>query len=285
MPELPEVQTIVNQLNKKVRGMTIADVWTDKKKLFRNSSFKNFKESVKNRKILKIERRGKHIIIYLDKNLIILVHLKMTGHFLFGKWEIRNKKIIPLKENPLMDDKYIHAIFYFKNGWQLAFSDLRQFGRIEVYSQKEFDKLETINELGIEPLSSSFTLKAFQKILKRRKINIKKAIMDQKSIAGIGNIYASEILFKAGISPKRSTESLLADEIKNLFSSIKFILKKGLALNGDSVSDYRQLNGEKGGYQNYAKVYRKKECPVCRKLIKYIKIDQRGTYYCPNCQK
>ncbi|MDD4358592.1 MAG: bifunctional DNA-formamidopyrimidine glycosylase/DNA-(apurinic or apyrimidinic site) lyase [Candidatus Pacebacteria bacterium] len=290
MPELPEVQTIVNELNEKVKEKIIEDAWTDKENLIRNVSFTKFKKKITGKKIIEAKRRAKYIIIELSEGYVLLVHLKMTGHFLLGKWEIENNKVKAIVEGPIKEDKYndyIHIIFYLNTGEELAFSDLRQFGRIELYTKEEFANLKEINNLGIEPLGEEFTLKRFENIVKSSKTNIKKLLMDQEKIAGIGNIYASEILFQAKVNPKRNTSTLEDNEIKNIHNSIFAILNKALELKGDSMSDYRRTGGEKGDYQNYAKVYEKKgqKCPDCEGIIEYAKINQRGTYYCPKCQK
>ncbi|MDD4661726.1 MAG: bifunctional DNA-formamidopyrimidine glycosylase/DNA-(apurinic or apyrimidinic site) lyase [Candidatus Pacebacteria bacterium] len=286
MPELPEVQTIVNELNEKIKGKVIKDVWVGKEKLIKNFSVDKLKE----KKILKVSRRAKYIIIELSDNYILLVHLKMTGHFLLGKWKIENKESVPLIEGPIKDDpynSYVHIIFYLDSGEELGFSDLRQFGKMELYKKDEILNLKEIKELGPEPFSEEFTLDYFQKIVKGKKTDIKKLLMDQEKIAGIGNIYGSEILFLAKVNPQRKTETLSDKEIENIFNAIKIILKRGLELKGTSMSDYRRLEGGKGNYQSEVLVYGRKglKCRDCNELIKYVKIGARGTFYCPNCQK
>ena len=290
MPELPEVQTIVNELNENIKRKVIKDVWTNKESLVRNISFTKFKEIIKDKKIIDIKRRAKYIIIELSNNYILLVHLKMTGHFLLGKWKIEKGKAIPIIEGPIKDDnfnQYVHIIFYLDNDEELGFSDLRQFGKVELYTKEEFKNIKEINNLGVEPLTNEFTLDCFKKIVRNKKTNIKKLLMDQEKIAGIGNVYASEILFLAKVNPLRSTETLTDEELKEIYNAINTILNKALKLMGNSISDYRRTSGEKGNYQNHTLVYGKKgkKCPDCEGVIKYVKIAQRGTFYCPLCQK
>ena len=290
MPELPEVQTIVDELNKKIKGESVKNIWTNKENLFRNISFEKFKKGIKNKKILKVKRRAKYIIIELSDDYILLVHLKMTGHFLLGNWEIKKDEIISLEEGAIKEDKYnnhIHIIFDLSNKKQLAFSDLRQFGEIELYKKQAFKELTKINKLGIEPLSKKFSFKKFKEIIKKRKTNIKKVLMDQEKIAGIGNIYASEILFLAKVNPKRNTENLEEKEIKSIYKAILKVLEKALKCKGVSISDYRRISGEKGTYQDCIMVYNRRgeKCLNCGAIIEYININQRGTYYCPRCQK
>lgn len=290
MPELPEVETIVNELNENVIGEEFENIWTDKEKIIRNLSFENFKKNIKSKVINKVERKGKYIIFNLTEDFYLLIHLKMTGHLLLGKWKIKDDKVLSEKKGAMTEDSYnsyVHLIFNFKSKKQLAFSDLRQFGRVELYTKTEFLNLKTINKLGIDPTSLNFDFKYFEKLLKDKSKNIKIFLMDQEEIAGIGNIYASEILFFSKINPQRKTDSLTKKEKENLFNAIKTILKKAIKLKGDSMSDYRRLNGEKGGYQNCSLVYGRKgeKCLNCDNKIEYIKIGQRGTYFCSKCQK
>jgi len=286
MPELPEVQTIVNELNEKIAKKTIKDVWVGKEKLIKNFSAQELKE----KKIIEVQRRAKYIVIELSDDYILLVHLKMTGHFLLGKWKIENNQSISIIEGPIKDDpynNYVHIIFYLDSGEELGFSDLRQFGKIELYTKKEFENLKEINELGPEPFSEQFTLDYFEKIIKSSKTNIKKLLLEQEKIAGIGNIYSSEILFFSKINPERKTETLEDEEIRNIYEAIKIILKKALELKGTSMSDYRRLEGVKGNYQSSVLVYGRKgmKCKDCDGIIRYVKIGARGTFYCPHCQK
>jgi len=290
MPELPEVQTIVNELNLKIKGNVINNVWTSKENLIRSISFDKFKKEIKGKKILNIQRRAKYIIFELSDNYILLVHLKMTGHFLLGKWNIEGGKANPIIEGPIKTDRYnqhVHIIFYLDQEKELGFSDVRQFGKIELYTKEEFKNVKEINKLGIEPFAKEFTFDYFKSIIKSTKTNIKKLLMDQEKIAGIGNVYASEILFLAKINPLRNTKTLNELELKNIYDAIKIILNKALKFQGNSISDYRKVDGKKGDYQNHALVYGKRgeNCPNCEGKIKYVKINQRGTFYCPLCQK
>ena len=286
MPELPEVQTIVNELNEKIKGKIIKDVWIGKEKIIKNFSVEDLKE----KKVLNIQRRAKNILFELSDEYVLLVHLKMTGHFLLGKWKIENNEATSIIDGPIKDDpynQYVHIIFYLDSTLELGFSDLRQFGKMELYKKEDASFLKKMEELGPEPFSKEFTLKYFEKLVKSQKTNIKKLLMDQEKIAGIGNIYASEILFLAKIYPLRKTETLNEIEIKNVYEAILTILKKALELKGTSMSDYRRLEGNKGNYQDIVLVYGKKgkECPYCKTKIEYVKIGQRGTFYCPSCQK
>ncbi|MDD3386414.1 MAG: bifunctional DNA-formamidopyrimidine glycosylase/DNA-(apurinic or apyrimidinic site) lyase [Candidatus Pacebacteria bacterium] len=280
MPELPEVEIIVRGLRKEVIGKTFSDVWTDTKKLVKQDSFEDFKRKLIGRKIVSIGRRGKNILIYLDNEEILLIHQKISGHLLLGKWKFENNVWVP-PVGPLSDDRvngYLHIVFSLDDGRQIALSDQRKFAKIEIIKDVNFD-------LGPEPLDIDFN--SFKDLFKRKKGKIKQILMDQNFIAGIGNIYASEILYLSNVHPEESANKLDEKDLKKIYDNMQFILKESIRLKGDSFSDFRDLNGEKGGFQNIMKVYQKngKECEKCGAKILRINLGGRGTFFCPNCQK
>jgi len=282
MPELPEVTTMVKGLNKTILNQTIKDIWCDTEKLIKNMSFSKFQRQLINKKILSIERKGKIIVIHLSGDLVLYIHPKMTGHVLIGEWENDNGWK-PVKKGHLNDpmNRFIHLIF-FLDKTMFAFSDLRKFGRIELHNEK--DNPEIVSKLGIDALE--IKLNQFREILKTTK-KIKQILLDQERIAGIGNIYADEILFKAKIHPFRRANSLTELEIKRLFNSIKPILKLSVDKGGSSVSDFRGIDGSKGSFQTLTKAYNHEgeKCYRCKGEIERIKLGSRSCYYCPRCQK
>ena len=282
MPELPEVETIVRELEKKVQGRTFLNVWTDSKKIFKNIIFEDFVKNIKGRKIKKIRRRGKNILFELSNNLILLIHQKITGHLLLGKWEKKNNVWISKK---LIDDKAnqsIRVIFFLDNDLEMALSDLRKFAKIELKKKEEIEK--ELDLLGPEPLEISFN--DFEKLFIKKKGVVKQVLMDQHFIVGIGNIYASDILWQAKINPQRRIETIKKEEIKKIYLTMKQILKQSIKLKGDSFSDFRTTSGEKGGYHQVVRVYGKeKEKCKCGGIIKRIKQGGRSTFFCPLCQK
>jgi formamidopyrimidine-DNA glycosylase len=284
MPELPEVQTIVSDLNEKIKGDVIVDFWSDWKKSVRMPVDK-FTREIKGKKILSTSRIGKNIFINLSGGKTIYIHLKMTGHLLVKSEKLKAKSC---GEN-YFDEKvnqYIHHIFYLKSGRTLEFSDLRKFGKIILEDTDKIGKIKEIESLGMDAMSPEFTLEEFSKILDKKKTKIKLLIMDQSKIAGIGNIYASEMLFESGILPGRSADSINRKELKKLYESIKKVLRKAIELRGTSDSDYRDTAGAPGKFQEVLKVYRRagKRCPKCDTIIKRIVIGQRSSFYCPKCQ-
>lgn len=287
MPELPEVETTVRGLKKRIIGKMIVDFWSNHKKAIKKPSFTSFKKQIMGEKIEKVERVGKNIIIYLKSGRVLLIHQKMTGHLLFGKWEFKGKKFVS-KIKALGDkyNQYIHHMFYFKDGSMMAFSDLRKFAKIELYSDKKsFD--ESISSLGPDPFTKEFNVNYLKEIFSKRKSPIKKVLMDQGLITGIGNIYSDEILWKAKISPLREASKITEKEIKEIIKATREILKKSIEVGGDSFSDYRNIEGNKGNFEKFKKIYHREgeECFRCKKKVKRVKIGGRSSHYCPNCQK
>ena len=311
MPELPEVQTIVSDLQKILPGLKIADVETDWKKMFKNISFENFKKQVSGEKILDVRRLGKNILIDLSGGKTILVHQKMTGHFLYGKCELvtspatggarwLGKEAGAIRDDP--QNRFIHLVFDLSNGplhseasKQLALSDLRKFAKVLLWPTNKLSELKDINNLGPDPTAEGFDFNEFQERLAPltaglagKKGKIKTVLMDQSVFAGIGNIYSDEILWLAGIHPLRQVSSLTQEEMKSIFTSTKKILKKAIEARGTSDSDYRDTSGNKGGYQNMLYVYGL-EGEKCQKkdggIITRLKVGGRSAHFCPVHQK
>jgi len=301
MPELPEVQTIVDDLNKKILGRKIIGVWFDAPKIIKKPEPKDFRLRIKDLRITGIKRRGKNILIYLTKNLklktenfLLLIHQKLTGHLLYGKWQIkkisRSKyQVLSLIRGPLEEsvNNYIHLIFYLDSGWQLALSDLRKFAKVLLGTKDEIERMPDLTKLGPEPLDKSLKFVKFIKLIKSEKRKIKQALMDQEVIAGIGNIYSDEILWLAKIHPFKPTNKLNEAEIKKIYAAMREILKKATKLRGTSTSDFRDTAGKEGGYTEIRKAYQKENepCPRCKTPIKRIKLGGRSAHYCPKCQK
>lgn len=296
MPELPEVQTIVDDLNKKIKGDKIVDFWSDWGKTIKNISKARFIREIKDRKILGIRRLGKNLFIDLSKKNInskkpektLYIHLKMTGHLLIknSNSRIRNK-YFEEKVN-----QYIHHIWHLKNNKgenkTLEFSDLRKFGKIVFDDTEKISDLPEIKALGVDAMSRLFNMKKFKGILERKKKSpIGIILMDQSLIAGIGNIYRSEILFEAGVDPRRKAGNLKEKEVEKIFKQIKKTLKKAIKMRGTSDSDYRDTSGKPGGFHKVLKVYRRdgKKCKKCGSIVKRIKMGQRSVFYCSRCQK
>ena len=293
MPELPEVQTVVNDLNKKIKNDTIVDFWSEWPKAIKSaSSADEFSKKIRNRKIIGARRIGKNIFIDLSGGKTLYIHLKMTGHLLVKpanfQFPISNFQI---KSKTYFNDKvnqYIRHKFFLKSGRTLEFSDLRKFGKIVLNDTKKINNLKEIKALGIDALDSRLTFKKFQEILNRNsKARIGVILMDQNKIAGIGNIYRSEILFEAKIMPERTMESISKEDLKKIYNATKKILKRAVKLRGTSDSDYRDTSGAPGGFQKVLKVYNRErqKCKICDTIIKRKTLGQRSVFICSKCQK
>lgn len=294
MPELPEVETTVNGLKTKVLKRTFVDVWTNWEKLIKKpKDFKVFKKQIKNKKIIKVWRRAKNIILDLSDNYSLLIHQKMTGHLLVGKWELKNNIWKPKEKGPLNDpyNRFIHIIFFLDNGSMIALSDLRKFAKIELWKTNELLNSKELKSLGPEPLDKNFTFGKFKEALNPpaggKKGKIKQVLMKPEIIAGIGNIYSSEALWRAKIHPERNVAKLSDSELKLLYQAIQKVLRIGIELGGDSFSDYRKVDGSKGNFDTKRKAYQREgqKCFRCKTLIKRIKVAGRSAFYCPLCQK
>jgi len=288
MPELPEVETTINYLRPKIVGRTIKEIWTDWPKGIGYISFEELAKKLTDKKITAISRRGKNILLEIDKKITLWIHLKMTGHLLLRPTKIPEGSPLFEKVN-----QYIHFRFILNKDEELAFSDLRKFGRVRYLDEPISEKLKEkyFSDIGPEPLEKDFNIQVLEKLIKKKKNQNKQLkifLMDQAVIAGIGNIYGSEIPFDAKLSPKRKVADLSEIEIKALYKAIKKILKKAVDMRGTSVSDFRDPEGKPGGYGNIRKVYQRKgdPCPnKCNGTVESFKQGQRTTFWCPKCQQ
>jgi formamidopyrimidine-DNA glycosylase len=299
MPELPEVQTTVNGLRRTVVGLRIVDAWSDYDSTFYYGKetikdpkyFKQFKKEVIGSKIVSIERRAKNILINLDSGKTILVHLRMTGHLLFGKYDYLEKngeaKWIAVSPESLKEpfNGYIHFMLTFSNGKNLALSDMRKFAQVTLIGG-----VNNFNNLGPEPLASDFTATLFEKRTQMRpNVKIKQVLLDQSVIAGIGNIYADESLWYAGIHPKTLAKNIKGQIAVRLYKAIRKVLSESIETGGSSISDYRNIHGEKGKSQEGHKAYQMtgEKCSKrgCGGTIRRIVLAQRGTHFCDKHQE
>ncbi len=298
MPELPEVTTTVNGLNAVLPKLSIKEVWSDyflrtastsKTNIKNKKYFENFKKEVEGEKFINAERRGKNVLIHLSHGKTILIHMKMTGHLLYGKYEWDGAKWYsraPLLSDPF--NKFIHLIFTLSNGKHLAFSDMRKFAKVILFETEKRNEHIDLVHLGPEPLDD-MSLVTFKNQLQKKNGKIKTVLMDQSVVAGIGNIYSDEILWDAGVHPERESLSLSSKEIKDMWKATKEILTRSIKMGGDSMSDYRNIYGEKGNFQNAHKVYRRSKEKCLRKgcsgtILRKV-IAGRSSHFCSVHQK
>lgn len=269
MPELPEVTTIVKDINERLVGRRIDEVKiTSLGENLRIKSKQDLDQILPGKRIERAERKAKFLLLNLSNGDSLVIHLKLTGQFI-----LRDKNSKP--------DEYTRLIINLDDDQQIRFNDRN--GAAEVFVIHEVSKVESL--IGPDPFE--ITKQEFSKNIQNSdKKTIKETIVDQKVIAGVGNIYADEALFVAKINPKRSPKSVTPEQVNNLLEAIRQVLNEGIEHRGTTIDSYRDLLGNPGGHQNYLRVYGKKEqpCPNCGAKIEYTEINGRRTHFCPSCQ-
>ncbi|MEE8193907.1 MAG: bifunctional DNA-formamidopyrimidine glycosylase/DNA-(apurinic or apyrimidinic site) lyase [Dehalococcoidales bacterium] len=268
MPELPEVETIKNELRPHVVGRRISSVTLFWEGMLRQPSLVEFYSRIAGQRITGLSRRGKYLIFSLASGELLIVHLRMTGSLLIGK-----DSSLP---------RFTRAVLHLDDGSRIFFRDPRKFGKVQLVKDKD----SVVGRLGPEPLEPSFTTRVLAELLARRKAPLKAVLIDQNVIAGIGNMYADEALFSAGIHPLRPANSLSPKETRRLHRAIRRVLSSAIGNKGASVSTYLRPGGELGSAQLHFRVAHQggKTCPVCGMPIQRIPIRGRGSYFCPRCQ-
>jgi formamidopyrimidine-DNA glycosylase len=277
MPELPEVETIARGLASRVSGDVIDSVWLGQKPEPLKSPAREIASALEHSRISTVRRMGKHIVFDLEQKSVRpqkpglaqaqwIVHLGMTGR-------------LQVCEPQAEILKHTHAILKLKSGRELRFVDPRRFGRLSIARAGGFEAG------GVEPLEAD--LDGFLRLFRGRKTPIKSALLNQKLLRGVGNIYADESLFRAGIRPRRRASTITRDQMDKLLTSVKEVLREAIALGGSSISNYVDANGEEGFFQLQHRVYGREDelCLVCKTPIKRIVIAGRSSHYCPKCQK
>ena len=288
MPELPEVETIKTDLEKYILNKKITNIVVKKPKMI-DGNYLSFKKFLINNRITKISRRGKLLIFHLTNNKYLLTHLKMTGQLIYKD---KNKITPGGHEFPNINpedlpNKYSHIIIYFKDESKLFFNDMRQFGYMKIVNQENLNK--KIKEFGVEPLDKKWTVDYLTNILKNKNTSLKAVLLNQKHIAGLGNIYVDEACFLSKIKPDRVASSLTKEEIKKLHKACKDILLKAIKYRGTTFSSFRDSNGSPGNFSKFLNVYQKEGtvCKICEQdhIHRIKKVAGRSTHYCPYCQK
>ena len=277
MPELPEVETIRRELEREVVGRKVKTVDITGARTIRRQSPEEFKEKLEGTKITAVQRRGKYLLLPLDNGSVLIIHLRMSGQLL------RN-----VPKDPLV--KHTHVVITFTQGGQLRFIDPRTFGEMFLATPDEISsEIEELSTLGIDPVENPMSWVDFGHLLRQKNTNLKAFLTDQSMIAGIGNMYADEILFESGLRWDRETSSLTTQEIRRLYRSLVEILHEAIKYNGSTLSDgqYVDIFGKPGEYQNQHQVYdrEKQPCRRCRRNdIVRVKVSNRSTFFCEVCQ-
>lgn len=288
MPELPEVETVRIGLHKLLIGKVVADVWHNWHKSFPNSS-DEVKHHLLNAKIVAIRRRAKVIIIDLNTNYSLIIHLKLTGQLVY-----RDKKTHFGAGHPSdslvgeLPDSSTRVVLTFAGHGRLFFNDQRKFGWMRLLPTAAIEELDFFKKAGPEPLAKNFTAEDFiTRIRRRARSGIKATLIDQTVVAGVGNIYADESLFAAKIHPATLVQRLTDKELVLLYRKLRAVLRLAIKKGGSTDKNYVDAEGRKGTYLSFAKVFRRegKPCPRCHTIIIKLRVAGRGTHICPHCQQ
>ncbi|WP_242145541.1 MULTISPECIES: DNA-formamidopyrimidine glycosylase [unclassified Bacillus cereus group] len=273
MPELPEVENVRRTLENLVTGKTMKDVIVTYPKLVkRPDDAELFKELLRGETIERIERRGKFLLLYVT-NYVIVSHLRMEGKYF-------------LHESDELVDKHTHVRFQFTDGTELHYKDVRKFGTMHLFTKGEEFKEMPLADLGPEPFGPELTVEYLQEKLQKTNRKIKVALLDQRLLVGLGNIYVDEVLFRSGIYPEREASSLAKNEIEKIHAATVATLTEAVKRGGSTIRSYINSQGEIGSFQDLLNVYGKKgePCVTCGTAIEKIVVGGRGTHYCPHCQ-
>ncbi len=272
MPEMPEVETLARKLRRTVVGKRVADVRLSGLSL-RRPVAKNFASKLKSRRIREVERRGKYIVVELEPKAFWLIHLGMSGRLLYH----------PSKNSP---DKHTHAEIRFTDSTVLEYRDPRRFGLLAAYEGTGLDMIPEIRSLGVDPLHSSFNPERMLPLLQKCRQEIKSFLLDQRKVAGVGNIYACESLFLARIHPGRRCCTLNPEEAAKLVAAIRDVMKAAIRHNGTTFSDFMDSDGMAGDNQNYLDVFQREgePCHRCGTPVRRMRQGNRSSFYCARCQ-
>ncbi len=277
MPELPEVETIARELRPLVVGRRIVDAWFDWPNQIKHPQPSEFVVAARGREVLSVERRAKWIVFALGPQAdggapaVLAIQVKMTGQ-------------LDVLAHDVPREKHVHAVFDLDDGTQLRLRDTRKFGRLAIYTEAE--AATVLGKLGPEPIGDALTLPEFRRLLRRRKGRLKTLLMNQDFLAGVGNIYADEALWRARLHPLRSGAGLRSDQERALYVSLRDVLEEAIQRRGSSVDSYRAPSGS-GSMQHFLNVYGRTgmPCPRCGRPTRRIVIGARSTHFCSWCQR
>ena len=289
MPELPEVEVVKRSLVNKTQNLIVKAVKINDGRL-RYKIDRNKVKKIIGLKLKKISRKSKYLLFFFNKDIVMLVHLGMTGKFFFvNSKRTKFKTSFYYDINEVKDKKHDRIIFTLSNNQKLIYNDIRKFGFIKFIKQVNLEQNVHLKYLGPEPLSAKFNIRYFKNYIKGRKRTIKDLLMDQKFISGLGNIYVNEILFFSGVRPSKKIKRLTDTEIQKIIKFSKKIIAKAILFGGSSIKDFSSSSGKKGSFQQHFSVYGKKgeNCSKvnCKGKIKKIAISNRASFFCNKCQK
>jgi formamidopyrimidine-DNA glycosylase len=269
MPELPEVETIKRSLEREVVGKEITGLELRRPSLLQDASPKELEAKTTGAKIVRVRRRAKYLIFDLDNHYSLILHLGLEGRLLLDEKEAEE----------------IGLVLHFADGMKLHLDDIKGYSRLFLSPTQGVERLPSLAKLGLEPFTPNYKWESFEKLMRTNQ-EIKRLLLDQAKIAGVGNIYASEVLYRCRIHPRQLANELTLSEARCLFDEIQKIMEEAIQHRGASVSHYRDIDGSKGEFQNFLKVYGRagRPCERCRTPIEEIDQGGRGTFFCPKCQ-
>lgn len=268
MPELPEVQTVLDTLELKIKDASILDIKVLYKPIV-STDIKTFKKKLIGQHFREFKRRGKYLLFEMD-DITLVSHLRMEGKYFVQK-----------NDEPLI--KHTHVVFCLDNGYELRYNDVRKFGRFELIDKKE--NYDIFKDLGPEPFSKEFNVKYVKEYFKNCNKPLKEVLLNQSFVAGIGNIYADEICFAVSLKPTYICKNIKEDKIKELIEQTRLILKNAIKAGGTTIRSYTSSLGVSGRFQLKLKIHTLEYCSKCKSKVKKIRVGGRGTYYCERCQK
>ncbi|HEX3033262.1 MAG TPA: bifunctional DNA-formamidopyrimidine glycosylase/DNA-(apurinic or apyrimidinic site) lyase [Bacillota bacterium] len=274
MPELPEVETVRRTLEPGLVGQRITKVEPVTGKIIKQPAVCEFCSGLTGRQVAQVARRGKYLLVELEGNKCLVVHLRMTGQF-----------TLVSPEQPR--EKHTHVVFTLSNGRELRYVDPRQFGEMHLLPRDNYASITGLRTIGPEPLGQLFQPEQLYRNLQGKKSKIKSVLLDQRVVAGLGNIYVDEALFRAGVNPERPAGTLTVEETEAVYSAVREVLAEGIEYRGTSIKDYVDGEGKSGSFQNRLKAYGRagEPCFSCGSPMAKTKIGGRTTVFCPDCQK
>lgn len=301
MPELPEVEMTVRGLDEAISGARVSGFWTDfhsdraagKDDIKNPSHYARLRKIARGKKILRVERRAKNVLIRLDGNLTILVHMKMTGHFLVGRFthDRATNRWSAAEPGPMRDDPYnrhVRFLIELEDGRSVALSDMRRFAKVALV-EGDPHASDHLKDLGPEPLDDAFTFAVFkERLLRRGGKAVKTALMDQASFVGVGNIYSDEALWRAGIHPEDRASNVSDQKLRALWKAVRAVLSGGVYIDDDATAEYRKTDGQKSNFSLPRRAYRQTGKPCqrrgCGGKIARKMVNGRSAHFCATCQ-
>lgn len=274
MPELPEVETVRRTLEPRLVGKTISNVETVTGKIIKQPDLAEFCAGIQGREVAALKRRGKYLLLELSGDKTLVVHLRMTGQFTYCRPESKR-------------EKHTHVVFTLSDGHELRYVDIRQFGEMHLLPAGEYSSIYGLSSLGPEPLGEEFSREGFSHCLAGKKTKIKALLLDQTFLAGMGNIYVDEALFRAGVHPERPANRLTVEEAGAVYSAVIEVLAEGIQHRGTSIKDYVDGDGRSGSFQERLKAYGRagEPCCHCGHSLEKAKVAGRTSVFCPQCQR